>query len=209
SESAGTARRNASAASTKSKASPSRRGSGFMRSGRGCRGEREGSKGLAGYQARARHDLRCHLRAGWDNGPYRPGSRRARERASKLSTFGQGAVWLNDFRMTSFYITTAIDYVNGSPHLGHAYEKVLTDVIARFRRQMGDTVHFLTGTDEHGQKVQASARKLGIAPQAFADQVSAEFRALLPRLNISNDDFIRTTEERHKKVVRDVLQRLF
>src|SRR5262245_58093766 len=68
--------------------------------------------------------------------------------------------------MKSFYITTAIDYVNGSPHLGHAYEKVLTDVIARFRRQMGDRVHFLTGSDEHGQKVQASARKQGVAPQA-------------------------------------------
>ncbi len=111
--------------------------------------------------------------------------------------------------MKSFYITTAIDYVNGSPHLGHAYEKVLTDVIARFRRQMGDKVYFLTGTDEHGQKVQASARKLGVAPQAFADQVSEEFRGLLKRLNISNDDFIRTTEPRHKNVVRDVLQRLF
>src|SRR5258708_10756525 len=104
--------------------------------------------------------------------------------------------------MKSFYITTAIDYVNGSPHLGHAYEKVLTDVIARFRRQMGDKVHFLTGTDEHGQKVQASARKQGVDPQAFADKVSAEFRALLPRLNISNDDFIRTPEARHKQVVR-------
>jgi methionyl-tRNA synthetase len=111
--------------------------------------------------------------------------------------------------MKSFYITTAIDYVNGSPHLGHAYEKVLTDVIARFRRQMGDRVHFLTGTDEHGQKVQASARKLGVAPQEFADRVSGEFRGLLQRLNISNDDFIRTTESRHKKVVRDVLQQLF
>jgi methionyl-tRNA synthetase len=111
--------------------------------------------------------------------------------------------------MKSFYITTAIDYVNGSPHLGHAYEKVLTDVIARFRRQMGDKVHFLTGTDEHGQKVQASARKLGIPPQQFADQVSAEFREMLKRLEISNDDFIRTTEERHKKVVREILQRLF
>ena len=111
--------------------------------------------------------------------------------------------------MSSFYITTAIDYVNGSPHLGHAYEKVLTDVIARFRRQMGDKVHFLTGTDEHGQKVQASARKLGVAPQEFADKISAEFRGLLTRLNISNDDFIRTTEERHKKVVRGVLQQLF
>ena len=111
--------------------------------------------------------------------------------------------------MKSFYITTAIDYVNGSPHLGHAYEKVLTDVIARFRRQMGDCVHFLTGVDEHGQKVQQSAKKKGIAPQQFADEVSAEFRALLPKLNISNDDFIRTTEERHKKVVRQVLQQLF
>ncbi|MEI8090360.1 MAG: methionine--tRNA ligase [Opitutaceae bacterium] len=111
--------------------------------------------------------------------------------------------------MKSFYITTAIDYVNGSPHLGHAYEKVLTDVIARFRRQMGDRVHFLTGVDEHGQKVQQSAKKKGIAPQQYADEVSEEFRALLPKLNISNDDFIRTTEERHKKVVRQVLQQLF
>jgi methionyl-tRNA synthetase len=111
--------------------------------------------------------------------------------------------------MESFYITTAIDYVNGSPHLGHAYEKVLTDVIARFRRQMGDKVHFLTGVDEHGQKVQASAKKRGIPPQQFCDEVSEEFRALLPKLTIKNDDFIRTTEERHKKVVCAVLQQLF
>ncbi len=111
--------------------------------------------------------------------------------------------------MNSFYVTTAIDYVNGSPHLGHAYEKVLTDVIARFRRQMGDRVHFLTGVDEHGQKVQQSARQRGIQPQQYADEVSAEFRALLPKLNISNDDFIRTTEERHQRVVRQVLQQLF
>jgi methionyl-tRNA synthetase len=111
--------------------------------------------------------------------------------------------------MKQYYLTTAIDYVNGSPHLGHAYEKVLTDVIARFRRQMGDKVHFLTGTDEHGQKVQASARKRGIAPQQLADEVSAEFQALLPKLNISNDDFIRTTEPRHKVVVREILQQLY
>lgn len=111
--------------------------------------------------------------------------------------------------MKSFYITTAIDYVNGSPHLGHAYEKVLTDVIARFRRLMGDRVHFLTGVDEHGQKVQQSARKRGIPPQQFCDEVSQEFRALCTRLEVSNDDFIRTTEERHKKVVRAVLQQLF
>jgi len=111
--------------------------------------------------------------------------------------------------MKSFYITTAIDYVNGSPHLGHAYEKVLTDVIARFRRQMGDQVHFLTGVDEHGQKVQASAKKRGLQPQQFCDEVSEEFRALLPKLNITNDDFIRTTEPRHKTVVQAVLQQLF
>ena len=111
--------------------------------------------------------------------------------------------------MKNFFITTAIDYANGSPHLGHAYEKVLTDVIARFRRQMGDHVHFLTGTDEHGQKVQQSARKQGIEPQQFVDNVSGEFRALCKRLNISNDDFIRTTDERHKKVVRRILQQLF
>jgi methionyl-tRNA synthetase len=110
--------------------------------------------------------------------------------------------------MKSFYITTAIDYVNGSPHIGHAYEKVLTDVIARFRRQMGDQVHFLTGTDEHGQKVQASARKEGIPPLTYVDKIAAEFRALYDRLEVSYDDFIRTTEPRHKDVVRDILQKL-
>jgi methionyl-tRNA synthetase len=111
--------------------------------------------------------------------------------------------------MADFYITTAIDYVNGSPHIGHAYEKILTDVIARFRRQMGDSVYFLTGTDEHGQKVQQTAKARGVPPLEFADGISAEFKAMLPRLEISNDDFIRTTEERHKKVVRELLQRLF
>ncbi|MBI5768987.1 MAG: methionine--tRNA ligase [Verrucomicrobia bacterium] len=111
--------------------------------------------------------------------------------------------------MKSFYITTAIDYVNGAPHVGHAYEKVLTDVIARFRRQMGDRVHFLTGADEHGQKVQASARKQGVDPQRYVDETSAQFRALYDRLGVSYDDFIRTTEPRHKQVVRGILQQLF
>jgi methionyl-tRNA synthetase len=111
--------------------------------------------------------------------------------------------------MADFFITTAIDYVNGSPHIGHAYEKILTDVIARFHRLTGDSVHFLTGTDEHGQKVQQTARARGVTPLEFADSISAEFRAMLPRLEISNDDFIRTTEERHKRVVREILQRLF
>jgi methionyl-tRNA synthetase len=111
--------------------------------------------------------------------------------------------------MKSFYLTTAIDYVNGPPHLGHAYEKVLVDVIARFRRMRGDRVHFLIGTDEHGQKVQMSARKRGIPAQQYVDETAAEFRALYDRLNISYDDFIRTTEERHQRVVREILQRLY
>ena len=111
--------------------------------------------------------------------------------------------------MKPFYLTTAIDYVNGAPHLGHAYEKVLADVIARFRRMMGDSVYFLTGVDEHGQKVQMAAQQLGIPPQQYVDETSEAFRALLPQLNISNDDFIRTTEPRHKQVVSRLLQQLF
>jgi methionyl-tRNA synthetase len=111
--------------------------------------------------------------------------------------------------MKSFYITTAIDYVNGSPHLGHAYEKVLADVIARFRRLMGDKVYFLTGTDEHGQKIQQTARKRGVSEQQLVDEISEEFRTMCARLAISNDDFIRTTEPRHKDVVSRLLQKLY
>jgi len=128
---------------------------------------------------------------------------------AKLSTFGRRVVSFTRSAMKPFYITTAIDYVNGSPHLGHAYEKVLTDVIARVRRMRGDEVHFLTGVDEHGQKVQQTAQKRGIDPQQFCDEITAEFRALLPVMNASNTDFIRTTDERHKKVVRSILQQLF
>lgn len=108
-----------------------------------------------------------------------------------------------------FYITTAIDYANGKPHIGHAYEKVLTDVIARFRRMKGEKVHFLTGLDEHGQKVQQTAARLGIPPQENCDRVAVDFRQLLVDLNITNDDFIRTTEKRHKDVVQKFLQQLF
>lgn len=111
--------------------------------------------------------------------------------------------------MKNFYITTAIDYANGSPHLGHAYEKVLTDVVARFRRLKGEQVHFLTGLDEHGQKVQQSAKKAGVEPIAFCDEQAAKFTSMCQLLNISNDDYIRTSQERHKKVVRALLQKLF
>lgn len=108
-----------------------------------------------------------------------------------------------------FYITTAIDYANGSPHLGHAYEKVLTDIIARFRRLQGDEVHFVTGLDEHGQKVQMAAEKQGVAPIEICDRLAAEFQGLCQRLNISNDDYIRTTQDRHKVVVQSILQKLY
>lgn len=108
-----------------------------------------------------------------------------------------------------FYITTAIDYANGSPHLGHAYEKVLTDIVARYRRLMGDEVKFLTGLDEHGQKVQMSAQKEGLPPQEVCDRLAVEFQGVCGRLHISNDDYIRTTQARHKKVVQDILQKLY
>lgn len=111
--------------------------------------------------------------------------------------------------MKSFYITTAIDYANGAPHVGHAYEKVLTDVVARFRRLKGDEVHFLTGIDEHGQKVQQSAKNRGIEPLELCDEAAKAFKGLCTSLEISNDDFIRTTETRHKKVVHMLLQKLF
>jgi len=97
----------------------------------------------------------------------------------------------------AFYVTTPIYYVNDKPHIGHAYTTLACDVMARFKRLDGYDVHFLTGTDEHGQKVEKSAEVAGITPQALADLNSANFRDLARRLGCSNDDFIRTTEERH------------
>ena len=111
--------------------------------------------------------------------------------------------------MKKFFLTTAIDYANGSPHLGHAYEKVLTDVVARTMRLEGREVHFLTGLDEHGQKVQQGAKEEGIPPQERCDRIADEFQDMLSKLEISNDDYIRTTETRHQKVVGRILQLLF
>lgn len=108
----------------------------------------------------------------------------------------------------TFFITTAIDYTNGAPHIGHAYEKVLADVIARYHRLKGDDVFFLTGVDQHGQKVQQSAEKQGVAPQEFVDGITAEFLALWKRLGIQYDGWAATTDERHKRCVRGILQRL-
>jgi len=107
-----------------------------------------------------------------------------------------------------FYITTAIDYLNGRPHLGHAYEKIATDVIARARRSLGEKVFFLTGLDEHGQKVQQAAQKEGQEPQAYCDALAADWKEFARQLQLTNDDFVRTTEPRHKAVVQAILAKL-
>ncbi len=106
----------------------------------------------------------------------------------------------------TFYITTAISYPNGKPHIGHAYELIATDALARFQRLDGKDVLFLTGTDEHGMKMVQTARKEGIETRALADRNAAEFRRMGQVLNASNDDFIRTTEERHHKASQAIWQ---
>jgi methionyl-tRNA synthetase len=107
-----------------------------------------------------------------------------------------------------FYITTAINYVNGQPHLGHAYEEVVTDVIARARRSFGQEVFFLTGLDEHGQKVQQAAQAEGKAPQAYCDQLATDWLAFGQKLELTNNDFVRTTSARHKEFVQAILSKL-
>lgn len=107
-----------------------------------------------------------------------------------------------------YYITTAIDYVNGQPHLGHAYEKILADVIARFRRSVGQEVFFLTGLDEHGQKVQQSAQRENKPTQQYCDELAESWKGLAKALGLTIDDFVRTTEPRHKAFVQAVLNRL-
>jgi len=107
-----------------------------------------------------------------------------------------------------FYITTPIYYVNARPHIGHAYTTIACDTIARRHRMLGDDTFFLTGTDEHGQKIERAAEAAGKSPQQYADQISGEFRALWKRMGISNDDFIRTTEERHKKRLQELFRRI-
>ncbi len=106
----------------------------------------------------------------------------------------------------SFYITTPIYYVNDIPHIGHAYTTILADVLSRYQKQLGNDSFFLTGLDEHGQKVQDAATKRGIDPTDHCDEMSKRFTSLWERLHISNDDFIRTTEKRHKNVVKEILK---
>jgi len=111
--------------------------------------------------------------------------------------------------VSRYYLTTAIDYANGAPHIGHAYEKIGADAIARYRRLRGDDVHFLIGMDEHGQKVEQTAAQQGIAPQALVDTLAGTFSAMWDRLGISRDQFIRTTDPMHKHGVRALIERIF
>ncbi|VGO22485.1 methionine--tRNA ligase [Pontiella sulfatireligans] len=110
---------------------------------------------------------------------------------------------------SKYYVTTPIYYVNDKPHIGHSYTTILADVLANYHRLLDVPTHFLTGTDEHGQKVQQAADANGITPQEQCDQTVVRFQELWKRLEIKNDDFIRTTEPRHKKVVQETLQELF
>jgi methionyl-tRNA synthetase len=109
----------------------------------------------------------------------------------------------------TFFITTAIDYTNSPPHVGHAYEKVLADVIARYHRLKGEKVFFLTGVDQHGQKVQQSAAKAGVPPAEFVKEITQKFVDLWKKLDVQYDEWAETISDRHKKVVRGILQRLF
>jgi methionyl-tRNA synthetase len=111
--------------------------------------------------------------------------------------------------VSRFFLTTAIDYANGDPHMGHAFEKIGADCIARYRRLRGDAVWFLIGMDEHGQKVAQVAQERGIAPQALTDELAGTFQSAWRELMISNDQFIRTTAPEHKAGVRDLIERIF
>src|SRR5205085_2852697 len=108
-----------------------------------------------------------------------------------------------------FYITTAIDYVNGRPHLGHAYEKILADALARFHRQRGDATFFLTGTDEHGQKIAKAAAAAGKDPRAFVNEYAGYFQSAWKTIGVSYDKFIRTTDQRHELAVQELIRRLY
>lgn len=109
----------------------------------------------------------------------------------------------------SFYITTPIYYVNASPHIGHAYTTIVADVLARYHRMTGDRTFFVTGTDEHGDKIAEAAQKAGITPKEYADKISAQFCDLCPELSVSNDYFIRTTDANHVETVRYILQKVY
>ena len=106
------------------------------------------------------------------------------------------------------YITTPIYYVNDVPHIGHAYTTIIADTLARFNRLQGKETYFMTGTDEHGQKIEQAARARGKTPKEYADEISAKFRSLWDEFEISYDHFIRTTDEEHKQTVQNVFEKM-
>jgi len=110
--------------------------------------------------------------------------------------------------MSTFYLTTPIYYVNDLPHIGHIYTTVVADTLARYRRLAGDEVRFLTGTDEHGQNIERAAAKEGITPQALADRVVARYHELWKLFGMTHDDFVRTTEPRHRRGVAELIRRI-
>src|SRR5262249_8532779 len=138
--------------------------------------------------------------------PGRRAPRAPRRRSRRRSQPGRRR---SEHDMTqTFYITTPIYYVNDIPHLGHAYTTLVADALARFHRMRGDDTRFLTGTDEHGQKVEEAASKRGLTPQQLVDQVAPRFDETWKTLGIEGYRFIRTTDERHKRVVRALWQRI-
>jgi len=111
--------------------------------------------------------------------------------------------------MSKFYITTPIYYVNDVPHIGHAYCTIATDVLARYHRMSGDDVFFLTGTDEHGQNIERIAMEKGVPTKMYCDNIVAQFKSLWERLDISNDYFVRTTDERHKSAAQKLFRAIY
>ena len=108
-----------------------------------------------------------------------------------------------------YYMTTAIAYTSGKPHIGNTYEIILADAIARYKRAEGYDVYFQTGTDEHGQKIQEKAEAAGITPKAFVDEVSTEVKRIWDLVNASYDNFVRTTDEDHEKCVKKIFKKLY
>ena len=111
--------------------------------------------------------------------------------------------------MEKFYISTAIAYTSGKPHIGNTYEVVLADVIARYKRLLGYDVYFQTGTDEHGIKIEEKAKAAGVEPQKFVDDISLEIRRIYDIMNTSYDKFVRTTNPNHEAVVADIFKKLY
>ena len=109
----------------------------------------------------------------------------------------------------AYYVTTPIFYVNAAPHLGHAYTTIGADILARHMRQRGEEVFFLTGTDEHGEPVAQAAEREGVTPKELADRNAERFKALIPRINVTNDFFIRTSDPRHKRAVQAFMQTVY